>query len=418
MALPSQSARSTTNGRTTMSRKGKPSARALFAGGGVVAVIAVAGWALTRSGDGHGDVSPPKMAVAPEQAPAGAPGVPEAPARVMAVDTPTNPEPTPPPVFELRQGVGQPGIAPGEVAAATPEPPETNPAQAQGAVNIPAPPPAAQLTVPPMNTSGLPTDLAAKLSAARSKDSERDWVAARLLYSQALADARLSEAEKAGVRDRLGVINEELVFSPKLAKDDPFAQFYEVQSGDTLTRIGRRLDMAADWRLLQRINHISNASSIRVGQKLKVIRDPFHVVVNKSAFRMDVYLGPSQSPEKWVYVRSFRVGLGDPEKYETTPVGDFKVRDNSKLVNPMWRNPGTGEVFEPNNPKNPIGEHWIGLEGLGEAAAYAGYGIHGTIDPESIGQQRSMGCVRMQADDVALVYELLTEQGSMIQIRP
>ena len=45
-----------------------------------------------------------------------------------------------------------------------------------------------------------------------------------------------------------------------------------------------------------------------------------------------------------------------------------------------------------------------------------GYGIHGTIDPDSIGQMKSMGCVRLRHDDVALVYELLTDQASRVTI--
>ncbi|NBQ16587.1 MAG: hypothetical protein EBU31_18715 [Proteobacteria bacterium] len=49
---------------------------------------------------------------------------------------------------------------------------------------------------------------------------------------------------------------------------------------------------------------------------------------------------------------------------------------------------------------------------------FEGYGIHGTIDDDSIGQQRSMGCVRMHAKDVELVYELLTEPNSTITIAP
>jgi lipoprotein-anchoring transpeptidase ErfK/SrfK len=46
-----------------------------------------------------------------------------------------------------------------------------------------------------------------------------------------------------------------------------------------------------------------------------------------------------------------------------------------------------------------------------------GYGIHGTIEQDSIGRQASMGCIRMRPDDVALVYEMLSEH-STVQIRP
>src|SRR5690606_20220819 len=117
----------------------------------------------------------------------------------------------------------------------------------------------------------------------------------------------------------------------------------------------------------------------------------------------------------WMYITSRRVGLGEDSG---TPTGVFRVRRDSKLVNPYWTNPRTGEQFDADDPKNPIGEHWIGLEGLADAAAFAGYGMHGTTDPESIGDQRSMGCVRMLPDDVALVYEMLAEQISYVHIVP
>lgn len=160
---------------------------------------------------------------------------------------------------------------------------------------------------------------------------------------------------------------------------------------------------------------MSSPNRLSVGQKLKLVTGPFHAIVSKSAYRMDVYLGPTDRPDEWVYVRSFRVGLGEGN---STPLGEFVVRPKSKLINPHWVNPRTGEQFAADDPKNPIGEHWIGLDGLGDAQHYAGYGIHGTIEPDSVGQQRSMGCVRLAADDIAFVYELLTESGSRIRIVP
>ena len=48
----------------------------------------------------------------------------------------------------------------------------------------------------------------------------------------------------------------------------------------------------------------------------------------------------------------------------------------------------------------------------------AGYGIHGTIEPDSIGRSESMGGIRMRPDDVALLYEVLTEGTSTVTIRP
>lgn len=240
-----------------------------------------------------------------------------------------------------------------------------------------------------------------------------DPVAAREHYNRALLSERATESDRASIRQQMAALNEDLMFSPRVYPDDPFATVYEVQSGDSLSRIAQREGVAAEWRLIQRVNRLSNPSGIYVGQKLKLLRGPFHAVVSKSAFRMDVYVGPPGDVDQWVYVRSFTVGLGE---YDGTPLGVFTVRRHSKLINPFWRNPRTGEEFAADDPENPIGEHWIGLRGLGQAETYSGYGIHGTIEPESIGREMSMGCVRMLPDDVALVYELLSESISEVHI--
>ncbi|MFM9180305.1 MAG: L,D-transpeptidase, partial [Phycisphaerales bacterium] len=99
---------------------------------------------------------------------------------------------------------------------------------------------------------------------------------------------------------------------------------------------------------------------------------------------------------------------------DSTPVGTFRVRKNSKLVNPEWRNPRTGERFTANDPKNPIGERWIGLEGTTpEMAKFTGYGIHGTVDQTSIGRQMSMGCVRLGEREVEVAYELIGNDSTV-----
>jgi lipoprotein-anchoring transpeptidase ErfK/SrfK len=124
-----------------------------------------------------------------------------------------------------------------------------------------------------------------------------------------------------------------------------------------------------------------------------------------------VYIG--EGPER-VFVRTFAVGLGE---YDSTPVGRFRVRQSSKLINPEWVNPRTGQRFLTDDPANPIGERWIGLEGVSESVRdLGGYGIHGTIEPQTIGHQASMGCIRMLPDDIELVYELLVETLSTVEI--
>ena len=129
-----------------------------------------------------------------------------------------------------------------------------------------------------------------------------------------------------------------------------------------------------------------------------------------------IHPGAGGAEPGWVYIRSFPVGLGEKG---TTPLGAFTLTERSKLINPHWANPRTGEKFDKDNPKNPIGERWMGLTGLDDKSkAYKSYGIHGTIEPDSIGREMSMGCVRMAAPDVELMYEMLMERVSVVKIVP
>jgi len=272
-------------------------------------------------------------------------------------------------------------------------------------------------SAPSMPTPVDTTDRTADTTAQRLVQQgtallERRPVEARLLLSQALRTGELTPAEMRDVRRTLTTLNEALVFSPQIVPDDPYALQYTVESGDRLQKIVRRMALQVHWRFISRINNV-DPRRIRPGQTLKLITGPFHAVVDKSAFRMDVYLG--DGPQQ-VYVCSMPVGLG---QYNSTPEGLFRVRPKSKAINPAWVNPRTGEQFDANDPDNPIGDHWIGLEGVDPALKdVLGYGIHGTIEPESIGEEASMGCIRLGDADVALVYEVLVEEASLVRIVP
>ncbi len=241
---------------------------------------------------------------------------------------------------------------------------------------------------------------------------EERWIEARDLLSEEVTPAGDIDTE---IRTRLEKIHDVTLFSRRYIPGDPYTGTYVVQPGDSLERIVRRLDLAVDWRLLQRINGLRDAGHVRFGQQLKTVSGPFHVRVAKSDFRADVFVGPAETPESWIYVRSFPVGLGTGG---LTPVGTFVVKDGGKVIDPFWTDPRSGKWYGPGDPENPIGDRWIGLEGVAEYAALSGYGFHGTIEPESIGGEGSLGCVRMLPDDVGLLYELLSEGKSVVEIRP
>lgn len=316
--------------------------------------------------------------------------------------------------------------------AATPTP-TTNPIATNPAATAATPTgstPAGTPTDPLANPNATPTQVQAigvkaTIEQAQKSAAAGNLLEARTLLNTALWDKSLSAADRSVIRAQMAALNETLFFGPVAAKGDPLTDTYTVQSGDVLVRLPFKQSLPTDYRFIQRINKMSSASNLRVGQRLKVVRVPIHAVVHKKDYRMDLWagapitgtgtkVGPDGQEEGWTYIRSLTVGLGESDG---TPEGLFVVRPKSKLINPKWVNPRTGEVFQPDDPKNPIGEHWVGLDGADDnTRRFTGYGIHGTIDPDSIGQQRSMGCVRMRADDVALVWELLVDSLSSVKI--
>ena len=278
------------------------------------------------------------------------------------------------------------------------------------------------------DASGLPGELAAVQGLAERAIAEKRLVEARAQLNKILVDPRVGEKDRDGIRKWMTDLNKDLVFSANAFPNDPMVDSYKVEKGDSLIKISRKVNSVTESGFIQRVNGVS-PSTLRVGQQLKIVKGPFHAVVSKSAFRMDIYSGPSVAPSAiggsnlaagaepgWIYICSFPVGLGEKG---VTPIGAFTVKDGSKLINPPWVNPRTGEKFDKDDAKNPIGERWIGLVGMDEKTkAFTGYGIHGTVAPESIGKEMSMGCVRMNAGDVEVVYEMLMGRSSVVKIVP
>lgn len=286
------------------------------------------------------------------------------------------------------------GVAPSPAASAT----------------IAQPTPAAvQTAVPPSS----PQSVADAIKQGMARIAEGKTVEGRRLLSGVLVNdaARLTAADAQAVRDTLASVNASLVFSDRVEPDDPFSESYEVKSGDLLGKIV--VPFRVPYQLIEKINR-TPATRIRVGQRLKMVRGPFHAVVDKSEFRMDVFLHTADGTP--IYIRSFSVGLGDGD---STPPGAWVVKPTGKLANPSWTDPRTGKFYSGDDPANPIGEHWLGLDGIDDQTrGLRGYGIHGTIDAQSIGQMRSMGCVRMHAADIEMVYSMLWGGASTVLIRP
>lgn len=244
---------------------------------------------------------------------------------------------------------------------------------------------------------------AGDLETGRAALGRGDLKAARAALSKALSSG-LAGADEAFARGELERIADAMLFSRATNVDDPLVGIHVVAGGDSLNAIARQYKITEE--LLASINRISDPSQLPVGRRLKIIRGPFRAVIDKAAHRMDVYLGD-------VYVRGFKVGLGAKDG---TPRGRWVVRN--KLKNPEWVDPSTGHHYRADDSDNPIGERWIGLQCVeGECMGRSGFGLHGTIDVNSVGQSMSMGCIRLTPEGIAFVYDLLVDEYSQIVIK-
>lgn len=102
---------------------------------------------------------------------------------------------------------------------------------------------------------------------------------------------------------------------------------------------------------------------------------PLEVIVDTSNHRLAVVSGS-------VILRSYQVGLGG----DKTPEGTFRISD--KVVNPNGKSNGE-----------------FGSRGM--QLSDTNYAIHGTNEPDSIGADESLGCVRMGKKDVEELFDLL-----------
>ena len=172
---------------------------------------------------------------------------------------------------------------------------------------------------------------------------------------------------------------------------------YKVAPGDSLSRIATRFRFPVDGIMV--VNHLRR-TLIRVGQRLKIPRGPFEVVVIKGEYRLIAL-----QDGKWL--AEYPIGTG---RDDSTPEASFEIVEKTK--NPTWYAPDG--VYPYGHPKNILGTRWMGFNDTDE---HSGFGIHGTARPESIGRSESSGCVRMRNEDVEVLYGLIPT-GSRVRILP
>jgi len=110
------------------------------------------------------------------------------------------------------------------------------------------------------------------------------------------------------------------------------------------------------------------------GTLAPLAEQPLEIIVDKSNHRLAIVSGD-------VIIRNYEVGLGGAK----TPEGKFVITEKVK---------------------NPNGTDKGAYGSRGMTLSDGRYGIHGTNEPESMGKDESLGCVRMKREDIEELFDL------------
>lgn len=333
----------------------------------------------TDEGEDKGNPdAPQKEAVAPPSPPAPPPAVPGSKGRAPSVpqkEAAAQPAPPAPPV-PVPESRGRSPSAPQDEAASLPPPapkPKSKPAPAK------------------------PAGANARALLAQGQDAERanDLTAARAAYEAALASDDLGEAQ-ALVESRLGAVMVNLVTSQQAM---PEKIDYTIAKGDALEKIARRHDTTT--ALVAASNGIADPKKIQPGKKIRLLDNA----------KFEIFVSTT---ENWLllkmngkFFKRYTVGTG---RDNGTPLGTYTITD--KIEKPNWWKDNVEIPF--GDERNILGTRWMAITATGSTPPASGYGIHGTWDNSSLGQQSSAGCVRMANGDVEELFMIVPKGTPVI----
>jgi len=240
-----------------------------------------------------------------------------------------------------------------------------------------------------------PPEFSQLMSQAEAQYKNGMLVATRELVYRALKKPGIVEYGKPWFRavELLNKVNGTLM---NTAAPAPEKKRYVIKHGDSLSRIARTQKTTV--QALQRMNELSKTSSvIHPGNSLYYIEGLWSIKVSKSQYTLSLYLNEN-------LYRVYKVGVG---RQDRTPVGAFEILNKS--MRPTWAPPGR-EPLPYGHPDNIIGTRWMGLKPIENTDMnIRGYGIHGTVDPDSVGTPSSAGCVRLRNEEVEELFDFIPE---------
>jgi hypothetical protein len=215
--------------------------------------------------------------------------------------------------------------------------------------------------------------------------------------SQFYGDPTLTAEQDRQLTDLLGQLAGTVLYSRQHLLEQP----HVVQPGEGLREIANAYNVP--WQLLAKINGIRDPQNLPPGQRIKVVRGPFHAVVHLDRYELVLTL-------QGRYAGRFPIGIGrDQQQLE----GVYEVKD--KTIDPAYYGPD--QFIDAADPNNPLGERWIGLGKPGSNILQTTrLGIHGTNDPANVGSGSGRGSICLGSRDVEDVYDILSI-GSRVVIQ-
>jgi len=213
-------------------------------------------------------------------------------------------------------------------------------------------------------------------------------IEAKELYKEAI-DKEQDIKKLKKIQKAIQEISMKIVFSPYV---DECSAVYVVKPNDFLGKIAKQFNTTVE--LIKKSNSLKS-DIIRPGEKLKINTCKFSILVDKSQNLLFL-------KSNGEIIKTYIVSTG---KDNITPIGIFKTNQN-KLKNPTWHK--TGAIIPPDSPDNILGSRWMGISGIdSDGVEIIGYGIHGTTKPEELGQQVTLGCVRMENKDIEELFDII-----------
>jgi LysM repeat protein len=255
-----------------------------------------------------------------------------------------------------------------------------------------APAPSGLSTMPVSSTPEQP--IYTPQSTAMVSDAQAALDAGQLVEAQKLLTKIVSTTPDPNGIKLLSDVNIQLIQSSLMM---PGKEYYVIKSGDYLQKIAKNHNTTVS--LLKMMNGMES-DTIRLGDRMLVFNGNFSLRVSKSRNELDLL-------NNGKLFKRYSVGTG---KFGKTPAVEFTIVD--KIIEPPWTRPSDNKQIEYGDPENVLGSRWMAIKSS-DHPELTGFGIHGTWERDSIGQQSSAGCIRMLNEDVEELFNLVPRKTSV-----